>query len=127
MNFLRNLVCFSFPEFTPPPERVPEEAPKTSLFKRKGAAIGKLASMNFGSKASMEEQKREREEKEMNAERFRKKRESIKKDQEVRKKMSMKMDMIEAELLGRKNDDALSVSSGDSGQVFVHNLMGFWT
>ena len=25
-----------------------------------------------------------------------------------------------------KKDDELSVSSGD-GEVFVHNLMGFWT
>ena len=77
---------------------------------------------------------REREEKERNAEEFRQKRESIKREQEIRRKMSMKIDLIESELLGKKDDfgniiqdDELSVDSGDDGQVFVHNLMGFWT
>ena len=97
------------------------------MFKRKGAAIGKLSALSFGSKATREEAVREREEKERSAEAFRKKRESIKKDQEIKRKMSAKIDLIEAELLGRKDDDELSVSSGDEGQVFVHNLMGFWT
>ena len=41
--------------------------------------------------------------------------------------MSAKLDLIEAELLMRRDDDELSVSSGDEGQVFTHNLMGFWT
>ena len=61
---------------------------------------------------------------------FRKKRDSIRKEQEQKNQMR--------ELLGRerarresrasvtKKDDELSVSSGD-GEVFVHNLMGFWT
>ena len=111
----------------PTPGPAPEEVQKTSLFKRKGAAIGKLSALNFGSKATREEAVREREEKERSAEAFRKKRESIKKDQEIKRKMSAKIDLIEAELLGRKDDDELSVSSGDEGQVFVHNLMGFWT
>ena len=111
----------------PTPEPAPEEVQKTSLFKRKGAAIGKLSALSFGSKATREEAVREREEKERSAEAFRKKRESIKKDQEIKRKMSAKIDLIEAELLGRKDDDELSVSSGDEGQVFVHNLMGFWT
>ena len=97
------------------------------MFKRKGAAIGKLSSLSFGTKVNREEMMREREEKERNAEAFRQKRESIKREQEIKRKMSMKIDLIEAELLGKKDDDALSVDSGDDGQVFVHNLMGFWT
>ena len=40
---------------TPPPL----EPSKLSLFKKKGAAIGKVASMNFGNKAVREEQKRQ--------------------------------------------------------------------
>lgn len=118
---------FRFPEVAPPPDPAPEEVKKPSLFKRKGAAIGKLSSLQFGSKVSKEEMMREREEKERNAEAFRKKRESIKREQENRRKMSMKLDLIESELLGKKDDDELSVASGDDGQVFVHNLMGFWT
>ena len=69
----------------------------------------------------------QREEQVKNAEVFRKKRDSIRKEQEQKTQMR--------ELLGKrreskasvtKKDDELSVSSGD-GEVFVHNLMGFWT
>ena len=119
---------FRFSEVAQPPEPALEEGQKISLFKRKGAAIGKLSSLNFGSsRAAREEMMREKEEKEMNAEAFRKKREEIKRDQEIKRKMSMKIDPIEAELNGKRDADELSVSSGDEGQVFVHNLMGFWT
>ena len=111
----------------PPPGPAPDEVKKSSLFKRKGAAIAKLSSLSFGTKVSQEEMMREREEKERSAEEFRQKRESIKREAEIRRKMSMKIDLIESELLGRKDDDELSVDSGDDGQVFVHNLMGFWT
>ena len=113
------------------------EESKVNLFKRKGAAIGKLAALNLGYK-SKEEQMKQKAEQERNAEMFRKKRESIKKDQENKKRLSMKVNQLQFELLGiggdddednqtnKKDDDMLSVSSGE-GEVFVHNLMGFWT
>ena len=113
-----------------------------NLFKRRGAAIGKLAAMNIG-KQSRVEQERLREEHEKNMEMFQKKREQIKRDQEHKKRLSMKMNTIQLELLGigtvdddieektdkKAQDDELSLSSGASGEgeVFVHNLMGFWT
>ena len=117
-----------------------EDNTKTNLFKKKGISIGKLASMNIG-KQSRLEQERLREEHERNMEMFQKKRELIKKEQENKKRMSIKMNQIQLELLGigqeeddiekdqKKDADELSVSSGasDGGEVFVHNLMGFWT
>ena len=116
-----------------------EETGKMNLFKRKGAAIGKLAAMNIG-KQSRVEQERLREEHEKNMEMFQKKRDQIKKDQEHKKRLSMKVNQIQLELLGigqedddidekggkKPQDDELSLSSGE-GEVFVHNLMGFWT
>ena len=93
--------------------------------------------MNIGSKA---ERNRLREEHEKNVEMFKQKRESIKKEQEIKKKMSLKMNQLQLELgldfddeeynnnkTNTKDDDVLSVSSGGDGEVFVHNLMGFWT
>ena len=58
---------------------------------------------------------------------FRQKREKIKK--ENKRKMSMKVNKIQLEQETKppiKYEDELSVSSGD-GEVFVHNLIGFWT
>ena len=91
--------------------------------------------MNVGSKG---ERDRLREEHERNVEKFKKKRESIKKEQEIKKRMSLKMNHLQLELGLDFNDeevnykkgaqdDQLSVSSGGDGEVFVHNLMGFWT
>ena len=109
-----------------------EETGKMNLFKRKGAAIGKLAAMNIG-KQSRVEQERLREEHEKNMEMFQKKRDQIKKDQEHKKRLSMELLGIgqEDDDIDKKNgkkpqDDELSLSSGE-GEVFVHNLMGFWT
>ena len=63
--------CFRYDDL-PPPQPATEEVQKTSLFKRKGVAIGKLSALSFGSKATREEAAREREEKEQSAEAFRK-------------------------------------------------------
>ena len=62
--------CVRFDDL-PPADPAPEEVQKTSLFKRKGVAIGKLSALSFGSKATREEAAREREEKERSAEAFR--------------------------------------------------------
>ena len=136
-SVLHNLHLFRVDEYESQQKQVKEEAPKVNLFKKKGAAIGKLASMNIGSKA---ERNRLREEHEKNVEMFKQKRESIKKEQEIKKKMSLKMNQLQLELgldfddeeynnnkTDTKDDDLLSVSSGGDGEVFVHNLMGFWT
>ena len=135
--------AFNEKEFEPQEEeeeiynRPEEESSKMNLFKRKGAAIGKVAAMNIG-KQSRAEQERLRQEHEENMEMFQKKRDQIKKDQEHKKRLSMKVNQIQ-ELLGigdddtedvkKAKDDELSLSSGASGEgeVFVHNLMGFWT
>ena len=129
------MYLFRVEEYKSEQNQVNEDAPKVNLFKKKSAAIGKLASMNVGSKAARE---RLREEHERNVEMFRKKRESIKKEQEIKKRMSLKMNQLQLELgldfddeeLNKKKDakdEQLSVSSGGDGEVFVHNLMGFWT
>ena len=76
-----------------------------------------------------------KEERDKNEEEFRKKREQIMKEKENKK--VLKMNKLEDESLGelrhgneakkKKRDmDELSVSSGE-GEVFIHNLMGFWT
>ena len=97
-----------------------------ALFKKKSVSIAKVAGMS--SRKSNMEQRRLREEKERQLEAFRQKREKIEKEKANRRKMSLKMNKIQLELFGEKpkEDEELSVSSGD-GEVFVHNLMGFWT
>ena len=88
----------------------------------------------MGSHKKKFELKKIKEEKEKQLEVFRQKREKIKKEKENKKKMSMKVNKIQLELfIGGpetkppiKDEDELSVSSGD-GEVFVHNLIGFWT
>ena len=84
----------------------------------------------MGSHKKKFELKKIKDEKEKQLEVFRQKREKIKK--ENKRKMSMKVNKIQLELfIGEpetkppiKDEDQLSVSSGD---VFIHNLMGFWT
>ena len=96
--------------------------------------------MGMGSKQKTAENKRLKEEKERQIEMFRQKREKIQKERENKRKMSIKLKQIQLEFGGSetpnrkqsiakkiKDIDELSVSSGDSGQIFVHNLMGFWT
>ena len=113
-----------------------EDSKAGDLFRKKGLAIGKLAAMNF---VSSKDKARMKEEQDKNNELFRKKREMIKKEQEDKKRLSTKMNKMQEELLGilgegqeiedkkKKRDmDELSVSSGD-GEIFIHNLMGFWT
>ena len=103
-----------------------------ALFKKKSLAISKLGGM--GSHKKKFELKKIKEEKEKQLEVFRQKRETIKKEKEKKRKMSMKVNKIQLELfIGEpetkppiKDEDELSVSSGD-GEVFTHNLMGFWT
>ena len=77
------------------------------------------------------ESKKIKEEKDRQLEMFRQKREKIAKEKENKRKMSMKVSKIQLELFVGENqkpdDDELSVSSGESGQEFVKNLMGFWT
>ena len=79
------------------------------------------------------EVKKIKEEKAKQLEMFRQKREKIHKERENKRKVSLKMNKIQLELfIGEPEKpevqemDELSVSSGD-GEVFVHNLMGFWT
>ena len=110
----------------------PQDSKAGDLFKKKGLAIGKLAAMNF---VSSKDKARMKEERDKNEEEFRKKREQIKKEKENKK--ILLMNKLEEELLNsqdgneakkkKKRDmDELSVSSGE-GEVFIHNLMGFWT
>ena len=109
-----------------------EDSKAGDLFKKKGLAIGKLAAMNL---VSSRDKARMKEERDKNEEEFRKKREQIMKEKENKK--VLKMNKLEDESLGelrhgneakkKKRDmDELSVSSGE-GEVFIHNLMGFWT
>ena len=103
------------------------------MFKKKSLAISKLSGM--GSRKKYSQQKKIKEEKEKQLEVFRLKREKIQKEKENKRKMSMKVNKIQLELFidtpevkkaPTKEDDELSVSSGD-GETFTHNLMGFWT
>lgn len=115
---------------------------KLDLFK-KVQKTAKTATMSMGNMSLKEkmEQKRLKEEKEQQLEAFRKKREQIRKHEESRKKMAIKVNKIQMELLGLTvednaeegeeaqipDDELLSVSSAGSGKVFVKNIMGFWT
>ena len=119
-----------------PFDEEPNEA-ALDLFKKKSIAISKLAGISSSKRKA--ELKKIKEEKDRQMEMFRQKRERIQKEKENKRKMSLKLNKIQLEFkLGGEKEvkdpepkmqdiEELSVSSGESGQVFIHNLMGFWT